>query len=147
MPDFELPPPAQENPRALWAWVALLAGLAACSDAPRWECQITEGETPDFVAQIGCEADFLALASVPTTTTIPGARSVKTSIDREADGALSFQHSTRFPIHWDFLSEHRSVRQGLAPVSSLAQFNREEYYLPSRRFLLGALTHYEGPDK
>ncbi len=131
----------------LVAPAAALLGLAACSDASRWECQIGAGEAPDYVTQIGCEEDFLALASVPATSTIPGARSVKTSIDREADDALSFQHSTKFPIHWDFLSEHRSVRQGLTPVNALAQFNREEYYLPSRRFLLGALTHYEGPDK
>lgn len=131
---------------AVTALAALAPSLEACSDAPRWECQLPAGEAPDYVSQLGCEADFLALASVPATTTIPGARSVKTSIDREAGDALSFQHSIKFPVHWDFLTEHRSVRQGLPPVNALAQFNREEYYLPSRRFLLGALTHYEGPD-
>jgi len=41
-----------------------------------------------------------------------------------------------------------SVLDGkLAAQAALDQFNRSEYYLPSRRFLLGALTHYEGPDK
>ena len=29
----------------------------------------------------------------------------------------------------------------------LAQFNTTEYFSPSRRFILGALTHYEQPDK
>src|SRR4029079_14397048 len=78
---------------------------------------------------------------------IPGARSVKTSIDREADFTLSFQNSLKFPVHWSYLSENRSAGQGFPRVPAPEHFNRSEYYLPSRRFLLGALTHYEGPDK
>jgi hypothetical protein len=128
---------------SLTAWLLLVG----CGDSAReWVCQIPEGEAPDAVEQIGCEADFLALASEPLAPSIPGARSVKTSIDREADAALFFQNSVRFPVHWDFLSDHRSVAQGLRRVAPLDQFNRSEYYSPSRRFLLGALTHYEGPD-
>jgi hypothetical protein len=99
------------------------------------------------VEQIGCEADFLELASQPLASSIPGARSVKTSVDREADLALSFQDSRAFPIHWDYLFNHRSSAQGLPRVPALDQFNASEYYLPDRRFLLGALTHYEGPDR
>lgn len=72
---------------------------------------------------------------------------MKTSIDRDADMTLSFQNSVTYPIHWDFLSEHRSVNQGLPRVPSLGEFNLTEYYSPSRRFILGAMTHYEGPDK
>jgi pyruvate phosphate dikinase-like enzyme len=139
--------------RALaWVWAAALAGLAtsACGDdsAARtsWACSVV-GEAPDFTSQIGCQADFDALASEPLVATLPGARSVKTSVDREYDGALSFQNSTRYPIHWDFLSANRSVAQGLGRVPALAEFNQTEYYSPSRRFALGALTHYEGPDR
>ena len=133
---------------------ALFVGalVLACGDSEpsrAWACSIPTGsaEAPDFVTQIGCAADFERLASEPLVSTLPGARSVKTSVDREDNGALSFQNSTRFPIHWDFLSEHRSVAQGLGRVPALAEFNQTEYYSPSRRFLLGALTHYEGPDR
>ena len=111
-----------------------------------WECTLPGGEAPPFAPQIGCEQDFLTLASEPTSSSIPGARSVKTSVDREAEFALSFQDSRAFPIHWDFLFNHRSAAQGLPRVPALAAFNASEYYLPDRRFLLGALTHYEGPD-
>ncbi len=31
-------------------------------------------------------------------------------------------------------------------MGSLAEFNQTEYTSPTRRFLLGAVTHYEGPD-
>jgi pyruvate,water dikinase len=127
--------------------VALL-GLG-CSDSSelRWECGIPAGSAPPSVERIGCEQDFLALASEPLASSIPGARSVKTAVDREAAFALSFQDSRAFPVHWDFLSQHRSVAQGLPRVPPLDQFNTVEYYLPDRRFLLGALTHYEGPDR
>lgn len=125
--------------------------LLGCGDSEpgkAWACAIpAASDAPDFVSQLGCAADFERLASEPLVSTLPGARSVKTSVDREADGELSFQNSTRFPIHWDFLSEHRSVAQGLGRVPALAEFNQTEYYSPSRRFLLGALTHYEGPDR
>jgi hypothetical protein len=128
----------------------LSAALVGCSESPpakSWVCTIQGNEAPDFVSQIGCDTDFAMLASEPLASTLPGARSVKTSIDRESDGALSFQNSTRFPIHWEFLSEHRSVSQGFGRVPALSEFNTTEYYSPSRRFLLGALTHYEGPDR
>src|SRR5262245_1985708 len=135
------------------AWVlAALAGLAAtaCGDdssaRTSWACAIA-GDAPDSSGQIGCQADFDALASEPLVSTLPGARSVKTSVDREYDGTLSFQNSTKYPIHWDFLSSNRSVAQGFGRVPALAEFNQTEYYSPSRRFALGALTHYEGPDR
>jgi hypothetical protein len=141
-----LPPRAA----ALGLALSLLALAPGCSDstpARAWACGIQGTEAPDFVTQIGCPADFELLASEPLVSTLPGARSVKTSIDREASGELAFQNSTRFPIHWDFLSTSRSVAQGLSRVPPLAEFNQTEYYSPSRRFLLGALTHYEGPDR
>jgi hypothetical protein len=145
--------PGASAHRALAAALRIAAPLApavlglACGDGRAWECQIPAGGSADAVAQIGCEQDFLALASEPLAPSIPGARSVKTSIDREHDGALSFQNSVRYPLHWNYLSQHRSVAQGLTRVPPLDQFNRSEYSATGRRFLLGALTHYEGPNK
>ena len=129
---------------------ALALAAAACSDSPpvrAWACGLQGGEAPDFMLEIGCAEDFEQLASAPLVSTLPGARSVKTSVDREAGGELTFQNSTRFPIHWDYLSTHRSVAQGFGRVPALSDFNQTEYYSPSRRFLLGALTHYEGLDR
>ncbi len=122
---------------------ALLA--AGCPTEPPvvWECQIADGADPDFAQQIGCRADFDALASAPLNASIPGARSGKTVLDR-IDSAQYFQNSTRYPIHWDFATEHLSAPDH-PPVPNLAQFNSTEYYSPSRRFLLGAVTWYEGP--
>jgi hypothetical protein len=135
--------------RALAAGALLGSALSSCSGAEeRWECGLQpDVAVPASVVRIGCEQDFVALASEPIASSIPGARSVKTSIDREADFTLSFQDSRAYPIHWDFLFNHRSAGQGLPRVPGLSQFNASEYYLPDRRFLLGALTHYEGPDR
>jgi pyruvate,water dikinase len=132
------------------ATLLCVAGVAGCSDDPpakAWACAAEGAEAPDFTSQIGCASDFERLASEPLVSTLPGARSVKTSIDRDVNDELAFQNSTRYPIHWDFLSANRSVAQGFPRVPTLAEFNQSEYYSPSRRFLLGALTHYEGPDR
>ena len=135
--------------RAVFGLLAAASAGLACSgpQAASWACGIPSGSAPASVEQIGCEQDFLALASEPLSSSIPGARSVKTSVDREAGFALSFQDSRTYPIHWEFLFNHRSAPQGLPRVPMLAQFNLAEYYLPDRRFLLGALTHYAGADK
>jgi hypothetical protein len=83
----------------------------------------------EFLRQIGCTSDFQALASAPLDVSLPGARSVKVVLD-QADG--------------DALSTHLSGGN-LPVVGSLADFNATEYYKPDRRFVLGAVTYYEGP--
>lgn len=113
---------------------------------PAWACVIPSGEDPDYAQQLGCLADFEALASQPADASIPGATSVKTVIDRVDDNALYFQNSQRYCIHWEFASAHLSG-DGLPIVSDLGTFNNIEYYSPDRRFLLGALSYYEGPAK
>lgn len=129
-----------------------------------WECTLSEEqqrapldgaggeggaqsvETVDFTREIGCLADFQALASIPLDASIPGARSLKTVVDTDHGDELYFQNSKKYQIHYEFASEHLSVGQGLSPVGSLAEFNSEEYTSNLRRFILGAVTHYEGPD-
>jgi hypothetical protein len=139
-------------------WWALLAGCAGApatggdesgggegsTGEPAWTCRIPAGERPDFSPEIGCAADFEALASLPLDSSIPGARSVKTVIDQLDGGALYFQNSEKYKIHWEFAREHLSG-MGRPIVPALGQFNQTEYYSPQRRFLLGALTRYEGP--
>jgi hypothetical protein len=71
---------------------------------------------------------------------------VKVVIDRAQGNALYFQNSKRYCIHWDFASEHLSGGE-LPVVAPLNQFNLTEYYSPDRRFILGALSHYAGPER
>ena len=115
-----------------------------------WECLLdgdaSADEAPDSAPELGCKADFDLLASEPLSASIPGARSVKTVIDTFDDERLHFQNSKRYKIHWDFASAQLSA-PALPLVPELAQFNQTEYYAPDRRFVLGAVTHYEEPDR
>ncbi len=127
---------------------ALLGALAACGSTEAelpWSCRVEAEAEPDWSPELGCLEDFTALASLPLDSSIPGAVSVKTVIDRFDGEALHFQNSRRYAIHWDFASATLSGA-GRPIVPPLAEFNRTEYTSPDRRFVLGALTHYEGPD-
>ncbi len=135
------------------AALASTAGLwAGCGGgaASAWTCQIPAGTTasPDFIQKMGCIGDFEALASEPLVSTLPGARSVKVVFDT-FDGVgkedLYFQNSVKYPIHHAFASAHLSGPVH-PTVPSLSAFNRTEYSSVERRFILGAVTHYEGPD-
>ncbi|MEZ4320269.1 MAG: PEP/pyruvate-binding domain-containing protein [Myxococcota bacterium] len=136
--------------------MTLIAVLSACKSPeptpvptppPDWACTFTEEEAaaePDFARDIGCLGDFQALAAEPLDASIPGARSMKTVLDRADGNALYFQNSTLYQIHWEFASAFLSGN-GLPIVQQLAQFNTVEYYSPDRRFVLGAITYYEEP--
>ncbi|MBI4807219.1 MAG: hypothetical protein HY795_18550 [Desulfovibrio sp.] len=132
------------------AAVASLLGVAACateaepSGVVEQVCQIaTTATAPESLEIVGCYSDFQALASAKLDTSIPGARSVKVVYDR-TDGQLYFQNSLKYQIHYDFAKAHLSGRD-LPLVSALSEFNQSEYFSPERRFILGAVTHYEGP--
>jgi hypothetical protein len=110
-------------------------------------CQIADAaNAPDSLPAIVCANDFAALASEPLDVTLPGARSVKVILDRAAGDVLYFQNSTRYEIHYAFASTHLSGN-GLPVVGSLADFNSMHYFSPDRRFLLGAVTYYEQPQR
>ena len=128
----------------------LLAGCPSTDDdddsAPDrvWECVLEADSDPDFSHELGCREDFDQLAWAPMSGSVPGARSAKTVIDRLDSETLYFQNSERYPIHWNFASAHLSGN-GLPIVPQLAEFNQVEYYSPDRRFILGAITWYDGP--
>ena len=112
------------------------------------KCAQPAGTTSDdleFVPDIGCSGDFDLVASEPLSAQISGARSVKTVIDRFDSGKLYFQNSKKYAIHWEFASKNLSGN-GLPPVPQLSDFNTTEYYSPSRRFILGAVTWYIEPN-
>lgn len=108
-------------------------------------CTLAAGEKPDSVPTFGCPADWTTMASRPLDGSLSGARSSKTIIDQADANALYLLNAEKFPIHYDFCAQHLSGH-GLPPVGDTGTFSSTEYYSPSRRFLLGALTHYEGPD-
>ncbi len=108
-------------------------------------CTITGSETPDYVTSIGCKNDFTALASEPLDASIPGSTSGKTVIDlSDPQKPLYFQNSKKYAVHWLFTSAILSGN-GKPVVPTQAQFNQTEYYSMNRRFILGAITRYEGP--
>jgi hypothetical protein len=110
-------------------------------------CTLAEGDpAPHSLPGLGCPSDFQAMASRPLDGSIPGARSSKTVIDQADSNALYILNAVEYPIHYDFCLQHLSGH-GLPPVGDMGTFSSVEYYSPYRRFLLGALTHYEGPDK
>ena len=101
---------------ALGLALACVAPPLACSDAGggsepavEWKCQIPSGaEATEYLKQIGCAADFEALASEPIDANLPGARSVKVILDQVDGDALYFQNSVLYPIHYEFASTHLS---------------------------------------
>ncbi len=131
--------------------MAILAvGFAGCGDnadgGRQWECLLdASADAPDFASELGCETDFALLSSEPPSASIPGATSVKVVVDRADDNALYFQNSKKYGVHYEFVSEHLSGN-GLPLVPTLTEFSNIEYYSPDRRFVLGALTYYAGPD-
>jgi len=113
-------------------------------------CKIDSGDIVDGTAttesleRIDCSADFRALGSEPIDASIPGARSVKVILDTADSNHQYFQNSVKYKVHYDFASTHLSGN-GLPVVPSLAEFNTSQYYQPDRRFVLGAVTYYDGP--
>lgn len=118
-----------------------------------WPCEITDdAETPDYLTRVGCRADFEKLGAQPTDASIPGALSGKVIVDQCPEGtvgcdgdALYFQNTEKFAIHYEFAKAYLDEMSALRSVGSLSDFN-PVYTEPeaTRRFLLGAVTHYEG---
>jgi len=117
-----------------------------------WKCEIPSGASDtDFVMQVGCMEDFQILASEPIDATIPGARSGKVVLDTfpaaskgyPAD-TIYFQNSQLYKIHHAFASKFLTAPDYLL-VPALGVFNSTEYSSIDRRFILGSITYYEGP--
>jgi pyruvate, water dikinase len=109
------------------------------------ECTLVAGEElPDYVEVHGCQADFEGMATRPLDGSIPGARSAKIIWDT-FDDTLYFLNADKYPIHYYFCLDHLGIKNGKPPVPDLGTFNKTEYYSPYRRFWLGAITFYEGP--
>jgi len=97
---------------------------------------------PKYLSELGCSNDYNALASVPMDTSLTGARSTKVVLDTVNDNTLYFQNSQLYSVHFEF------VKANLKNAGDSNTFETTQYYAPEsdRRFLLGAVTHYEGPN-
>lgn len=135
----------------LWTSVFLSSlALGACSESQEpsreWECVSEKDEEFNSLEAIGCEADFTRASAEPTDSSLSGARSVKTLIDRVDDNRLYFLNTGKYPLHYEFARAHLSATNGLPVVASQSEFN-ENYFSAQRRFYLGAITYYKGPGK
>jgi len=112
-------------------------------------------EVPDYLMVLGCMGDFTALASLPLDQSIPGGISAKVVYDTaDSPASLYYQNSKRFSIHYQFAAadlsgaNSGSTKTVHPQVLPLATFNSTEYGGSTgggRRFLLGAITYYQGP--
>lgn len=88
--------------------------------------------------RLGCLAEFQAQAARPLDSALPGAYTVKTIIDQASADRVYFQDTVTYPLHRSFAVAQLGYPQGMPFVG--------EYFLPDRRLLLGAVTHYEEPN-
>lgn len=133
-------------------------GMAMDSNLDQWEppevseqdCSIAadtaKPEDTKSLSSIGCYSDFEVLASVPVSSVVPGALSVKVVLDTSDNDTLYFQNSKLYPTHWDFTNANVSTAQGKAFVPPLLEFNQTMYSAADRRFILAAVTYYTGPN-
>lgn len=130
--------------RPILAGSMLMVFSSGCQSDSGLVCELPDdGQEVDYAQRLGCRADYDRLAGKPLSSVKVGAVSAKTVLDT-IDDQFYVQNSTKYPIHWDFAFEHLSG-QGKPIVPQLAEFNQSEYYTPDRRFILGAITYYDGP--
>ncbi len=114
--------------------------------AKTWACTLETDEPFDSLPTIGCEQDFERASAEPADSSLPGARSVKTLIDRVDGNRLYFLNTVEYPLHYEFASTHLSAVDDLPVIATQAEFN-DNYVSDQRRFYLGTITYYEGPAK
>lgn len=151
--------PIQNPFRVAISALCLLAAAASCgdntiesttpsaADAASWECSTTQQDASfDSLSVLGCSRDFELAAVEPADSSLPGALSVKTLIDRVDGNRLYFLNTSKYPLHYEFASTHLSAVGELPAIADQVSFN-ENYVSDQRRFYLGTITYYEGPAK
>jgi pyruvate, water dikinase len=122
-------------PRPIPLALGLLAlgGAAACAGEPR--CDVVE--PAPWLPTLDCQLAFDLQKARPLKSSLSGAHTVKTVIDRAAGDAVHFQNTTAYPLHQAFAVDHLGWPPGVPFFT--------EYFSPHRRLLLGAVTYYEDP--
>jgi hypothetical protein len=131
--------PGRPRSLALLSAAALacaVATLAACGGDPR-PCDASGIPQPGR-NELVCAAEFEAQADRPFDASLPGALTMKTIVDRQDGLRPWFLDTDVYPLHRLFAVAHLGWPAGEPFIN--------QYFAPSRRFLLGAITYYEEPD-
>ncbi len=112
---------------------------------PDWAglpCELAAGQDVASLPQLGCPADYDAMATRPSELSLASARSLKAIVDQSGGDAVYFLNANKYMIHYNFASDFLSGG-GKPVVPDQATFTASEYFSPYRRFLLGSLTFYQ----
>jgi hypothetical protein len=115
--------------------VAALVLAVGCGDSSR-PCEVSEAQPS--IASVDCQQEFDLHASRPLDSSLPGAFTIKTVIDRADGDAVHFLDTVSYPLHSQFAIDHL----GWPPSQPFIG----EYLFPQRRFLLGSVTYFAEPD-
>ena len=118
--------------------VALVLTLVAACGGDDPDPPTCEDAPVAFRTELSCEAELRAQATRPLDAALPGAITIKTIVDRAQDDRVTFQDTAAYPVHSRFAIEQLGWPPGAPFV--------DQYYAPSRRFLLGSITYYAEPD-
>jgi hypothetical protein len=88
--------------------------------------------------RLSCAEEFERLAARPLDSSLAGAFTVKTMIDRADRDAVHFLDTVEYPLHQSYAVDHLGWPPG--------QMFFLEYLTPSRRFLLGSITYFVEAD-
>ena len=110
--------------------------LTACGegDGGLGPC-LTDTDEP-ALHRVSCPEEFEQLAARPLDSSLAGAFTIKTMIDRADGDTIYFLDTEQYPLHQSFAVDHLQWPPG--------QTFFTEYLAPSRRFLLGSITYFAG---
>ena len=124
--------------------VVLGTGFAgACgSDGRPDECVVPDDVDPDWIGELGCEADYQLLQDEESDAVFAHTRTINWMIDREDDNRLYFIDTTEFLLHYFFAARYLDYGAPFTPVGTHAEFNILNYRRENRRFVMGKLVRY-----
>ncbi len=123
---------------------ALALALAACGsgDGRPDECVVPDGVDPDWIGELGCEADYQLLEDERNDAVFAHTRTINWMIDREDGDRLYFIDTTEFLLHYFFAERYLDYGEPFTPVGTHAEFNILNYRRENRRFVMGKLVRY-----
>jgi hypothetical protein len=116
---------------------SIVALAAACGGGDGGGTCEPDGDEPSL-PRLDCREEFDRLAARPLDSSLAGAFTTKTMIDRAAADAIYFLDTETYPLHQQFAV----AELGWPPDQSFFT----EYLYPGRRFLLGSITYFAEPD-
>lgn len=122
--------------------LATAAALAACNGQV---CEIQSGDTPVFVARVGCDADFVTMSTDRDDAVFAHTLAINVIIDREDNDAVYYIDPDFYLLHWRFAMAYLDDPDK-TPVGDLGAFNLLNYRRDNRRFILGKVVHYLDQD-